>query len=80
MIRWSRDFSLLFPGNEFYICVLDMGQKKLIRFEAIKTFPNVLQYPENMKGNWKDFFKNNNPLTLELACGKGEYAVGLARL
>ena len=57
-----------------------MGQKKLIRFNEIKSFPNVLEYPENMKGKWKDFFKNNNPITLELACGKGEYAVGLGRL
>ena len=57
-----------------------MGQKKLIRFEEIKTFPNVLQYPKNVAGNWNDFFKNKSSLTLELACGKGEYAVGLAQL
>jgi len=57
-----------------------MGQKKLIRFEAIKSFPNVLQYPENMAGGWAAFFKNDNPLTLELACGKGEYTVGLAKM
>src|ERR1700744_2923858 len=55
-----------------------MGQKKLIRFEAIKSFPNVLQYPEGMAGQWAGFFKNYKPLTLELACGKGEYTVGLA--
>ncbi|HVX26442.1 MAG TPA: tRNA (guanosine(46)-N7)-methyltransferase TrmB [Parafilimonas sp.] len=57
-----------------------MGQKKLIRFEELKTFPNVLQYPSNIKNRWKDFFGNDNPITLELACGKGEYAVGLGRL
>ena len=57
-----------------------MGQKKLIRFAEMETFPNVLQYPEHMKGKWNEFFKNTNPLTLELACGKGEYAVGLGRL
>lgn len=57
-----------------------MGQKKLIRFQAIHSFPNVLQYPKDMAGKWKDFFKNENPLTLELACGKGEYTVGLSRL
>jgi tRNA (guanine-N7-)-methyltransferase len=57
-----------------------MGQKKLIRFEAIKSFPNVLQYPPDMKGRWAAFFGNTHPVTLELACGKGEYAVGLARL
>ncbi|MCU0320815.1 MAG: tRNA (guanosine(46)-N7)-methyltransferase TrmB [Chitinophagaceae bacterium] len=57
-----------------------MGHKKLIRFEEIKTFKNVLQYPENMLGNWHAFFKNNNPITLELACGKGEYSVGLGSM
>jgi tRNA (guanine-N7-)-methyltransferase len=40
----------------------------------------VLQYPEGMAGTWNVFFKNDNPIILELACGKGEYAVGLARL
>jgi tRNA (guanine-N7-)-methyltransferase len=57
-----------------------MGQKKLIRFAELKTFSNVLQFPENMKGGWNRFFTNNNPIILELACGKGEYTVGLARL
>ncbi|MCY7309150.1 MAG: tRNA (guanosine(46)-N7)-methyltransferase TrmB [Chitinophagaceae bacterium] len=57
-----------------------MGQKKLVRFEELKTFPNVLQYPKEVAGKWNDFFKNQNPLTLELACGKGEYAVGLGQL
>ena len=57
-----------------------MGQKKLQRFAEIKAFKNVLEYPSGMKGEWKNFFHNANPITLELACGKGEYAVGLARL
>lgn len=57
-----------------------MGQKKLERFAEIKTFENVLEYPENMQGAWSVFFKNENALTLELACGKGEYTLGLARL
>jgi len=57
-----------------------MGQKKLVRFAELKTFPNVLQYPEGMPGKWADFFGNQQPITLELACGKGEYAVGLARM
>lgn len=57
-----------------------MAQKKLERFAAIKTFANVLEYPVDMKGNWCDFFKNNNPLILELACGRGEYTVGLSLL
>jgi tRNA (guanine-N7-)-methyltransferase len=57
-----------------------MGQKKLKRFNEIKTFRNVLEYPENMAGNWNKFFNNNNPVILELACGKGEYTTGLAQL
>jgi len=56
-----------------------MGQKKLIRFAELKTFSNVLQYPEDIKGKWKEFFHNVNPITLELACGKGEYAIGLGQ-
>lgn len=57
-----------------------MGQKKLVRFAEIETFSNVLQYPEGMQGKWAEFFHNTNPLVLELACGKGEYAVGLGRI
>ena len=57
-----------------------MGQKKLVRFEELKGFDNVLQYPEDIKGKWADHFKNEQPIVLELACGKGEYAVGLASL
>ncbi|RFS24022.1 tRNA (guanosine(46)-N7)-methyltransferase TrmB [Chitinophaga silvatica] len=56
-----------------------MGQKKLQRFAEIETFPNVLIYPEGMPGKWHEFFKNNHPITLELACGKGDYTLGLAR-
>jgi tRNA (guanine-N7-)-methyltransferase len=57
-----------------------MGQKKLVRFAELETFSNVLQYPKEMVGNWNKFFKNDCPIILELACGKGEYAVGLAQL
>ncbi len=57
-----------------------MAQKKLERFAAIKTFSNVLEYPSDMKGKWQDFFKNSNPVILELACGRGEYTVGLSQL
>ena len=57
-----------------------MGQKKLIRFAAIKTFDNVLEYPTGMRGQWQPFFKNTQPIILELACGRGEYAVGLGKM
>jgi len=77
-----------------------MGQKKLIKFAAIKEYENVLEFPQGMPGKWAAFFnalkngtspieistlpsttKNDNPkLTIELACGRGEYAVGLGRM
>lgn len=57
-----------------------MAQKKLKRFAEIRSFANVLEYPENMGGQWAHFFGNSNPIFLELACGKGEYALGLAEL
>ncbi len=57
-----------------------MAHKKLQRFAEIKTFYNVLEFPENMPGKWNNFFKNNNPVVLELACGKGEYTTSLAGL
>ena len=57
-----------------------MAQKKLQRFNELHTFPNVLEKPEGMAGKWNTFFKNNNSIILELACGKGEYTVGLAAM
>lgn len=60
-----------------------MGKDKLRRFAEIETFANVYQLEEGqiLKGNWaKNHFKNTNPVVLELACGKGEYTVNLARL
>ena len=57
-----------------------MAQKKLLRFSQIKEFKNVLEKPEGMPGKWKAFFENDKPLVLELACGRGEYTVGLAQL
>lgn len=57
-----------------------MAQKKLQRFADIKTFSNVLEYPKHIQGKWAAFFKNSNPVILELACGRGEYTIGLARL
>ena len=60
-----------------------MGKDKLRRFAEIATFGNVfeLEAGKAQKGAWaKTFFKNDNPVVLELACGKGEYSVNLARL
>ena len=66
-----------------------MGSKnKLKRFNQNLTFLNVIQPSReelienkfSLKGNWrKDFFKNENPIVLELGCGKGEYSVYLAK-
>ena len=60
-----------------------MGKDKLKRFAEINTFSNVLQLDAGkpFKGRWATgFFKNNNPIVLELACGKGEYTVNLAQM
>lgn len=57
-----------------------MGQKKLKRFAEIATFNNVFEYPRDTAGTWSGFFQNQNPIILELACGKGEYSVGLAAM
>lgn len=56
-----------------------MGHKKLKKFAALETYKHVLQFPDDIKGKWAAFFNNTNPITLELACGKGEYSVGLGR-
>lgn len=40
----------------------------------------MLEYPGLMKGKWNSFFKNDHPVKLELACGRGEYTVALARM
>ena len=57
-----------------------MGKKnKLQKFEDLKIFKNVLEFPEDIKGNWNNkVFKNNNPIILELACGKGDYSLAMA--
>ncbi len=60
-----------------------MGKDKLKRFSEIGEFANVLQLDEGkpMYGKWsKGFFKQDKPLVLELACGKGEYTVNLATM
>jgi len=57
-----------------------MAQKKLLRFAQIREFENVFEYPKDMQGKWADHFKNHQPITLELACGRGEYTVGLAAM
>ena len=64
-----------------------MGSKnKLKRFKENETFKNVIQPSREEvvtnfihKGGWHSFFGNNNPIVLELGCGKGEYTVGLAK-
>src|SRR5690554_3412357 len=59
-----------------------MGKDKLRKFREIDTFSNVLQLDAGkpMKGRWAaEHFGNGRPIVLELACGKGEYTVNLAR-
>lgn len=64
-----------------YLCNLFMGKNKLKKFDQYNTFDNTFDARNQLKGKWhSEVFKNNNPITLELACGRGEYTVGLARL
>ena len=66
-----------------------MGKGKLAKFADMETYENVFQYPFSvvehvpfdMKGKWHEqYFENQNPIVLELGCGKGEYTVELAKL
>lgn len=65
-----------------------MGKGKLAKFSDMESFENVFQYtygvwresgkPFEKKGQWSTYFGNNNPIVLELGCGKGEYTVAQA--
>ncbi|WP_024995145.1 tRNA (guanosine(46)-N7)-methyltransferase TrmB [Phocaeicola paurosaccharolyticus] len=66
-----------------------MGKGKLDKFADMREYQHVFEYPYSvadnvpfqMKGKWnKEFFKNDNPIVLELGCGRGEYTVGLGKL
>lgn len=64
-----------------------MAKNKLAKFADMAIYGNVFQYTFEtlkeegfpLKGKWQTYFNNNNPVVLELGCGKGEYTVGLAR-
>jgi len=65
-----------------------MSKGKLAKFADMASYPHVFEYPFSvvedvpfeMRGHWREqFFGNDNPIVLELGCGRGEYAVGLAR-
>ena len=67
-----------------------MGKNKLKKFAEMETFHNVFQCGARecvedspvvtMRGKWRElYFHNNNPIVLELGCGRGEYTVGLAQ-
>jgi tRNA (guanine-N7-)-methyltransferase len=57
-----------------------MAKDKLRRFAEFRSYNNAFDFAYELKGKWKqEVFKNNNPIVLELGCGKGEYTVALAR-
>lgn len=66
-----------------------MGKGKLAKFADMAMYPHVFEYPHSvaeqvpfeMCGKWREqFFKNDNPIVLELGCGRGEYTIGLGRM
>ena len=65
-----------------------MGKGKLAKFADMAEYPHVFEYPYSVidnvpfegRGKWHEFLGNQNPIVLELGCGRGEYTVGLARL
>ena len=66
-----------------------MSKGKLAKFADMEIYDCVFQYPYSvvehvpfaMRGRWReDYFRNSNPIVLELGCGKGEYTVGLAKM
>lgn len=58
-----------------------MGQDKLRRFAEFAQMEHCFDFPYDLKGKWSsEVFKNNNPIVLELGCGKGEYTVNLAQV
>lgn len=58
-----------------------MAKNKLKKFNEYETFSNTFDARNQFKGKWHaEVFKNTKPITLELACGRGEYTVGLAQL
>lgn len=57
------------------------NKSKLVKFAELANMHNVFEKKPVLKGKWKtDFFKNSAPIIIELACGKGEYTIGLAKL
>lgn len=58
-----------------------MPKNKLKKFNEYESFTNTFDARNQFKGKWhSEVFKNNNPITLELACGRGEYTVALAQM
>ena len=63
-----------------------MAKNKRLKFSQISEYPNVIEPTHDdlksfkLKAHWNStYFKNNNPIVIELGCGKGEYTIGLAQ-
>jgi tRNA (guanine-N7-)-methyltransferase len=83
-------FPIFFNQKNQILKILNffMGKNKLKRFAENETFENLFQHsyyniynePFPLKGKWHSgYFKNNNPIVLELGCGRGEYTIGMAQ-
>ena len=84
LVLWNTTYKPWILNLERFV----MAKRKLKRFADVETFDNVAKPTMEeamsdsfaLKGKWNsDYFNNENPIVLELACGKGEYTIGLAK-
>ena len=65
-----------------------MGKNKIAHFEDNARFRHVIEPDFDVaksgksewQGKWAEFFGSDNPITVELGCGKGEHTAGMAKM